>query len=261
MFMKIESLLFLTVLLIASCGGSVEQPRETASNREIAPVQDKNIGEPKKDLSKPSENAESVSKETVTKFETKNLPDGWEFIEEIGPTDKTEYDFDDGRFKLEIPEGKDLYGSNRTAPRLLKSIAGDFQIETRVKFDPKKNYQGAGLIVHGGEDDFIRFERGFGGTGGGGSGIRLDVMKAGSYSSITTTEDIATDAETVDLRILRKGNLFVAFWRLDQEDEWKEVGEFDSSYPNSIKAGLIGVSTADKITAEFAYIRLLPGAN
>ena len=140
----------------------------------------------------------------------------------------------------------------------MKAITGDFQIETRVKFLPKENYQGAGLLIYKDEKNYIRFERAYGGIGGGGEGIRIDVRAADEYKPIVTPAEIQTEAEEVELKIVRAGRVFTAYWRLNEEAEWREAGEFESDYPDTILAGVAACNTAREVTAAFGYIRLLP---
>jgi len=78
------------------------------------------------------------------------------------------------------------------------------------------------------------------------------------YKPITTPDQAVTAAKTVDLKLIRMGKKFIAFWRLDEESEWKEVGEFDSDYPDTVQVGIIACNTAAEIPVEFSYIRLAP---
>ena len=185
------------------------------------------------------------------------LPKDWQWID----ADKgfpSSYETKNGVFSLKIPSGKDLYGGTMTAPQLLKAVAGDFEIETRVKFDPKNSYQGAGLLIFKDDENYLRLERGFGGVGGGASGIRFDRRNNAGYDAIATPEKFPTEAAEVELKFVRKGKDFQAFWREDENGEWKLVGEYASDYPETVQIGLIGVNTAEEITAEFAYIKLAP---
>ena len=202
-------------------------------------------------------NGEKIEIPVEIKFEPDGLPKGWQWID----ADKgfpSGYETKNGTFSLKIPSGKDLFGGTMTAPQLLKAVAGDFEIETRVKFDPKNSYQGAGLLIFKDDDNYLRLERGFGGIGGGASGIRLDRRNNQGYDAIATPEKIPTEATEVELKFVRKGKNFQAFWRENEDGEWKLVGEYASDYPETVKIGLIGVNTAEEITAEFAYIKLVP---
>lgn len=207
--------------------------------------------------------AVKIDKPVNVSFSTysKEWPVGWQWIDPDEKYNPTPHDVKTGVLRVKIPMQKDLYGENRTAPRYMKAIKGDFQIETRVKFLPKENYQGAGLFIYKDDNNYMRFERAYGGVGGGGEGIRIDVRKGDEYTPIVTPNDIQTEAEEVDLKIVRYGRVFTAYWRLDEESEWREAGEFESDYPETILAGVVACNTAREITAEFAYIRLLPATN
>lgn len=189
---------------------------------------------------------------------SKEWPVGWQWIDPNEKSDPTPHDVKKGVLRISIPPQKDLYGDNRSAPRYIKAITGDFQIETRVKFLPKENYQGAGLLIYKDDDNYIRFERAYGGVGGGGEGIRLDARTLDGYFPIVTPGEIQTSAPSVDLRIIRNGRIFTAYWRFDEESGWREAGVFESDYPQTIMAGVAAVNTARDVTAEFAYIKLLP---
>lgn len=206
---------------------------------------------------KPPLSGEKIEKPLEVKFESSGLPSGWEKVDTNNET-PADFDTKDGVLKLKIPGGTDLFGSQQNAPRLLKPISGDFEIETKVKFNPKVAYQGAGILIWNDEKNYLRLERGFGGTDGGESGVRFDKSVNGDYSAISGTEQNATESGEVELKLVRKGKQFTAFVRENIDGEWKEIGNFSSDYPETIQAGIIGVSTADDITAEFAYIRMMP---
>ena len=86
----------------------------------------------------------------------------------------------------------------------------------------------------------------------------MDVRTGDNYQALTTPDQVPTDASEVELKLIRSGQVLIAFWRLNEESEWKEVGEFTSDYPESVRVGLIGVNTAEEITAEFDHIKLQP---
>lgn len=203
--------------------------------------------------------AVKIDKPVNVSFSTysKEWPVGWMWIDpdQSRPTPKNTKK---RILSVTIPTGKDLYGDNRTAPRYVKAITGDFQIETRVKFSPAENYQGAGLLILKDDNNYIRFERAYGGVGGGGSGLRIDVRKGDEYTPLVTPNDLQTDLAEIDMKIVRSGRTFLAYWREDEHSEWREAGEFESDYPDTIFAGLIACNTARETTVEFGYIRLLP---
>jgi cytochrome c len=204
--------------------------------------------------------AVKIDKPVNVSFSTysKEWPVGWGWIDPDEKHDRTPYDVKKGVLRVKLTSKKDLAGDRRNAPRYVKAIEGDFQIETRIKFLPKENYQGAGLLIFKDDNNYIRFERAYGGVGGGGEGLRIDVRRGAEYFPVLTPGQIETGAEVVDLKMVRNGPVFTAYWRLDEESEWREAGEFESDYPTTILAGVVACNTAREVTAEFAYIRLLP---
>jgi regulation of enolase protein 1 (concanavalin A-like superfamily) len=242
-FGEVAGLILITVLLSAC--GSTEPPRKTASSSTPAPI---------------PPGAVKVDKPVNVSFSTYSTewPVGWQWIDPGEKDTPTPKDVKKGVLRVRVPPGKNLYGDNRTAPRYVKPITGDFQIETRVKFLPKENYQGAGLLVYKDDNNYIRFERAYGGVGGGGEGLRIDVRNANEYKPIVTPDAIPTEIGEVDLKFVRSGKVFTAYWRADQDSEWREAGEYESDYPETVLVGLVACNTAREVTAEFAYIRLLP---
>ncbi len=230
--------------LIAGCG-TTTPPKKTAVSATPAPV---------------PAGAVRVDRPVNVSFSTysKEWPVGWQWIDPGDKENPTPKDVKKGVLRVTIPTGKDLYGENLTAPRYLKPITGDFQIETRVKFLPKENYQGAGLLIYASDDSYLRFERAYGGIGGGGEGLRLDVRNRESYAPLFTPNDLQLGLDEVDLKVVRTGRTFAAYWRENEDFAWREVGQYESEFPETVLAGLAAYNTAREISAEFAYIRLLP---
>lgn len=204
--------------------------------------------------------ADRIEKPVNVSFSTysKDWPVGWQWIDPDEKDAPTSKDVKGGVLRVRVPNGKDLYGDKRNAPRYIKPITGDFEIETQVKFLPKENYQGAGLLIYLDGNNYMRFERAYGGIGGGGEGIRIDVREGEEYRSIVTPNEIQTEAPEIQMKIIRSGPTFSAYWRIDEESEWREAGVFESKFPETIFTGLIAVNTAREIIAEFGYIKLLP---
>lgn len=259
--MKKTALVICLALAAAACGDSsvVNNKAETAPNKP-ASVNTVNQNTAANTVSNSTVRlkGEKLAAPITVKFGVEGIPAGWRWVDPDITNGPTKYDTASGTLKVTVPSGKDMFGENRTAPHLIKPIEGDFEIETRVKFAPKSDYQGAGLFVYKDAEHYIRLERAFGGVGGDGSGIRLDARTKDEYKPITTPDNAATEATTVDLKILRMGKTFIAFWRIDENGEWKEIGEFVSDYPDTVQVGLIACNTAAPITVEFSYIKLAP---
>ncbi len=196
--------------------------------------------------------------ESLTEVDfSKGLPEGWQKLDP-GTEAPSGFEWIGGAFRLTIPTGKDLYGENRTAPRLVKNVSGDFEIETRLKFSPKSDYQGAGLLIFRNDNNYLRLERGFGGVGGGENGIRFDRAEDENYDGIATPETFPTSAAVVELRLRREGKIVTAFWREAGKENWVEVGKVSNTYPETVTVGLMGTNTGDRIAAEFSNVRLRP---
>ena len=243
---------YLAPVLVASCGlAGCSPPRVEIKNTPV-----KTPGPART----PAARVDKPVNISFSTFST-DWPVGWEWIDPDEKREPTPHDVKTGVLRIRVPPNKDLYGANRNAPRYMKVVTGDFQIETRVKFYPVENHQGAGLLIYEDGDNYLRLERAYGGHGGGGSAIRFDLRKPGSYEPLVAPGEIMTDAPRVELKIIRSGNVFSGFWRDNENAEWREVGEFASDYPETLQIGLFACNTAEEVTAEFAYIRLLPYIN
>jgi beta-xylosidase len=201
----------------------------------------------------PPLNGSPVTKNTNVSFNTysKEWPIGWEWIDpDRHPP--TPHDTRVAVLHMTLPKGKDLSLELDTAPRYLKAIQGDFQIETKVVAHPVLNHQGAGLLIWYGEQDYVRFERASGGV----SGIQILVRHGDDLTPIAATDTLRTDAGETWLRIRREGRSFTFLWRDTAKGEWKQAGVYTADYPASVLAGLVATNTADEFDVSFGYIRV-----
>jgi regulation of enolase protein 1 (concanavalin A-like superfamily) len=249
--MKSFGPIFAILLLLSACSS----PPELVTNK-------KTSAKPTAAVPTPIvPDAVTIEKQTNVSFSTYSTewPVDWQWVDPDEKYVPTPHDVKKGVLRVQIPSGKNLSLESGNAPRYIKAIKGDFQIETRVRFLPRENFQAAGLLILKDNNNYMRFERAYGGIGGGGEGLRIDVRKGDEYSPIVTPSDIPTEASEVELKIVRTGRVFIAYWREDENAEWREAGEYESDYPETIITGLVACNTAREVTAEFAYIRLLPG--
>ena len=208
---------------------------------------------------------EAVQTPANVSFSTysKDWPVGWQWIDPDEDMALTPHDVKKGVLRVRVPPGKDLSEERSNAPRYLKSLSGDFQIETRVRFSPAANYQGAGLLIFADARTYLRFEHGYGGPNGGAAGLRIDIRtpQSGQQTAISTSDLPLETTPEVDLRIVRKGNEITALYRLDENAEWREAGNYTIPMPPALMAGIVVCNTARGAIAEFQYIRLLPIAS
>lgn len=185
-------------------------------------------------------------------------PVGWTWIDPAEKYDATTHDVKTGSLRVRITSKKNLNADDHTAPRYVKAITGDFQIETRLKFQPTEDYQGAGLLIYENDLNYILLQRAYGGAGGGGGGIRLDVQNPEGFAPVTTPKNIQTDVSEVELKIIRSGGVFSAFWREDENAAWHEAGSVTADYPATVLVGLVACNTTREMAVNFRYIHLLP---
>ena len=259
-----KKIIAISALTFTLFGCGVEKPQETGKpstpniqNAANIPST-ANANQAANNASQLPKESEKIEQPLEANFKD-GVPKGWEMLdpEKVNPSG---FETTDGVLKLRIPSGKDLYGENMTAPRFLKFVKGDFEIETRVKFSPTQDYQGAGILIFRNDNNYLRLERAFGGIGGGESGIRFDKREDETYEPVAMQDKFPTTAREVDLKFRRVGKEFTAFWREAGKIDWLEVGKVTNNYPETVQIGLIGVSMADEITAEFIYIKLQPAA-
>jgi regulation of enolase protein 1 (concanavalin A-like superfamily) len=258
--MKRFPLLIVAAAYLLGCGSPPPEKNSVESKRSSTPSANSRIAasEPTPAVIETMPEGQKIVLPETVKAVDKRFEGGWQWIDPDGQNNPTPFEFKQGKFAMRIPSAKDLYGENLTAPRLVKAVVGDFQIEARVNFDPTEDYQGAGLLIYVDRMNYLRLERSFGGLREGGSGIRLDVRKQDQYESLTTPGEVPTTARSVELKISRRGNVFTAYWRQNENAEWREVEEFVSAFPDTVLAGVIGCNTAAEIAVEFTNIRLLP---
>ena len=102
-----------------------------------------------------------------------------------------------GFLRITASLGNDLAPwTNFDAPLLLQPADGNWIAETALEFAPTQEYQGAGIVVYQDDDNLVRLERGYGGVGGGESGIVFAVIRAGEFELIISPAQIATAAAT-----------------------------------------------------------------
>ena len=199
-------------------------------------------------------NGSPVTRNMNVSFNTysKEWPVEWQWIDP-DPHPPTGHDIHRAVLHLVVPRGKELDRERNTAPRYLKALAGDLEIETKVAVHPVLNHQGAGLLVWVGEKDYIRFDRA---TTNGISGIEILARRGDELTPLVTTAAIPTDAGETWLRIRREGPNFTFLWREAEKTAWREAARYAADYPPSVLIGLIATNTADELDVNFSYIRL-----
>jgi len=88
---------------------------------------------------------------------SKALDKGWSFVRE----DKAEWRLKDGNLQL-LAQPTNIWGkkNNKTENFLLRALPGPtFAVEVTVDFNPRKEYEQAGLMLYVDDDNYIKFDR------------------------------------------------------------------------------------------------------
>ena len=88
---------------------------------------------------------------------SKALDDGWSFVRE----DKAEWRLKDGNLEL-LAQPTNIWGkaNNKTENFLLRALPGaTSSVEVTVDFNPRKEYEQAGLMLYVDDDNYSKFDR------------------------------------------------------------------------------------------------------
>ena len=88
---------------------------------------------------------------------TKALDKGWSFVRE----DKADWRLKEGNLQL-LAQPTNIWGksNNKTENFLLRALPGPkFTVEVTLHFNPRKEYEQAGLMLYRDDDNYIKFDR------------------------------------------------------------------------------------------------------
>ena len=87
---------------------------------------------------------------------SKSLDKGWSFVRE----DKADWRLKDGKLQL-LAQPSNIWGKRNNKPEnfLLRALPGpESTVEVTVDFNPKKEYEQAGLMIYIDDDNYIKFD-------------------------------------------------------------------------------------------------------
>jgi transcriptional regulator with XRE-family HTH domain len=118
---------------------------------------------------------------------------------------------------------------------LREPLADDYEIETKLQFDPVANFQGAGLYVAGEGDNEVSVEWGYCDVGGPGDpcqgeGIFFSGLIDGAFGEGQRV-DVPPGTTAVYLRLLHVGGRYTASFSLNGTS-WTEIGSRDRTMSN-----------------------------
>jgi hypothetical protein len=135
----------------------------------------------------------------------------------------------------------------------------NFEIITRVLFEPERNFQKVGLVIYEDRDNYVALLRAYADVGDNpGNAIYFDniSLSAPVYGDINyhNYSTPITNPSEVYLRLKRDGNTYIAYYSLDGQS-WIRIGEHTSPIEPVSYGFLIGKSD-QPISAAFDYFEL-----
>lgn len=151
---------------------------------------------------------------------------------------------------LEITVGSGNIGARNLLARPIPE--GDFELETKLKFEPVADFQIAGLTVFYNSANYIMFGRAFcGACLESGDGFYMDNIQSGKFVGANFAVP-APGTDTVYLRLRRVGSTFTSFFSEDGST-WTKLG----AHTNEMKAKFVGLgagqSRSGTVPAQFDY--------
>ncbi len=161
------------------------------------------------------------------------LDDGWSFVRE----DKTQWRLKDGNIEL-LAQPTNIWGkkNNKTKNFLLRDFPGEaFTVEVTVEFNPRKEYEQAGLMIYLDDDNYIKFDREL----FAGQSCTL-VLESGAQPKVI--KKIAFREGPLRLRLEISGDKVKAMVKAPESKQWTAHGE--TQLPGSadkLKVGLFAL--------------------
>jgi regulation of enolase protein 1 (concanavalin A-like superfamily) len=197
----------------------------------------------------------------VDEFEHRKMADGWEWVDRR--QDCSHKITRRGRLEITCPAGHDLWPSlNFNAPRLIRPVADDFIIETKIRVKPKILFEGAGLIIWKNLDNFVRYERGHRGEGdyplGEGPEVCCSKEEDGTFLDLFREECKLT---TLLMRIVKEGRK-VSMQYGETGTTWHKMGDTTFDVAGPLRAGVHVIcsryphNTPGSLTATFDYVKI-----
>lgn len=186
----------------------------------------------------------------------------------IDPAKDCKFVAKDGKLTITVPGGKEPHdlsaelNAPMEAPRVLREIEGDFQLEVSVAAfavpegtagGTERNvaFWGAGFLVWEDSKNYVRLERAmFRRDEQAPCYISFELRKKGEFVKFGTPDDGNLDPKKgAMLRLKRKGNSFTAAVSEDAGKTWNELKVLEVEMGKKLQAGVVAVNTSK---ADFA---------
>lgn len=149
-----------------------------------------------------------------------------------------------------------LYGTANNGRNILLREApnGDFILETHVYYQPAYNFQNAGIIVYGDDDNYLMLSRAYCEPCGGNK-IYFDYEKNGQ--ALGTGVGLSTSRRSeAYLKIVKQGTTFSGYYS-DDGRAWQQVGVYRNVGVHPTGVGIASIGSGEDAlprTAEFDYL-------
>lgn len=169
-------------------------------------------------------------------FKGASLDAGWQWVDPMGGG---EWRANQGYLEMRVQPGQDLwYGANYDAPRILRPIAGDFAIETRLPVETTLLEHG-GLLVWKNEHRFLRMDKTCGAHAWNGD-VRFERHQWQTALLVGRGIDLR-NVRQLYLRLERSGDVFTGFASADGIT-WQNVGSTVMGMSDPVHVGLYALA-------------------
>ncbi|RTE06346.1 DUF1349 domain-containing protein, partial [Paenibacillus whitsoniae] len=179
-------------------------------------------------------------------FGASALDSGWSWVREDGAN--WSLTAAPGKLRITATNG-DLWFANNNENNILlrKAPYGDFTLTTKLTFSPTANYQSAGLIVYGDDDNYIKVDRIY----NGGNKFRIAKEVAGTGTQQTQTDTLGG---TVYLKLVKAGTTYTGYYSSDNVN-WSQINTFTGVSLTNPRIGLRAQRSGGggAINADFDY--------
>jgi beta-xylosidase len=173
------------------------------------------------------------------------LASGWAWVDE----DRTHWSLQDTPGALQImTEGESPTRAGKPKNLLFRDApANDFEIMTKVTFNPQDNFQQAAILIYQDDDNIVLLNRGFCGVRGcPGSGVFLDNMIKDQLD-FGNHPQMPVSSTTTWLRLRKEGTEYIGFYSIDGQI-WEELGRVE----NLLTARKLGLTARNSSTDPYA---------
>jgi cytochrome c len=178
--------------------------------------------------------------------------------------DSAHMSFVDGQLRIRTQDG-DINGGDNNGPRnfVLQDLpSGDWSVETRVTPAMLHQWQLAGLLVYGNDDNYVKFDVVATNTSGSAKNLAAELVSEkdaqfgnGGNRNIDVAE--STESGWYHLRLSKEGNSYTAEIS-DNGTNWRSLGDpVTNDFPmRSVGLMAIGPLQAESVTVAFDYFRV-----